>query len=555
MPALGWLVWWITGLLAPGFKINQELPHLVQRWFFPDADLSSLTPLAWSWVAIGLIITAFVIGAMDADDAEGGSGGGTALVVLASVAAVVVLVWPLPAGLWDNDKDAGRYYSSATVFHVPDITRPPGSVGDLVRGARQGDGRGCDRLGRHDVRACIKIGNTLPSLRWEARTSSLLAARTAMNNAASPVQRVDVMEPTLTYLWGEAENTGRWSAVLDGSGIRQPMYGVAEWDGTTNTAKVCRFTPGHRIGRAFEGSRKNSLRNLLAERHPTLLYDDTDIWGYCENDRPVIVIPVQRQIGHAGRTVMTAAGVLILRGSPSGRPATVHRSHVRPGELPGPVYPISLVRDQRKATQWAAGREFRNRSSFGFEASDFETQGDNRGEYLLRGRDRRLYYVTPLRPRDSRSEALVAYGLVPADQSDIGRLNRYDVHVLADGDRSIASLATLKAQAVAHVSGPASPFPNFLNSGGRLQEFLPLGGDLWRVYGVQNGQTVFYVDLTATGRVKPKTVAPGSSGDQAQPPSPSPTRSGCGRPVRELTDRQLAECLGQFAGEVRRRAD
>ncbi|WP_200827305.1 hypothetical protein [Thermomonospora echinospora] len=560
MPALAWLLWWVLALLMPGFRINQSYAHLLRRWFFPDGDLTAVTALGWLWVAAGLVVTALAVGWIESE-AFDFDAGAAALAWGSAVLAVVVLAWPFTAVLWDNDKDAGRYYSGATVFHVPDLDRPPGSLTDLLRGARPGDGRACDRLGGHDVRSCVKKDTAYSSLRWEARTSSLAAARTAMNNAASPVQRVDVMDMTLTYLWGEADNTGRWSAVLDGSGIRQPMYGVAEWDGVTNTARVCRFAGDYRIDRAFGGSRKNSLRNLLAERYPRLVYDDTDIWGYCENDRPVVVIPVQRQIGYAQRTVQTSGGVLVLRGSAGGRPVVQYRPRARPGELPGPVYSISLVRAQRDATQWSAGREHRNRSSFGFEPSDFETQSENPGEYLLRGSDKRLYYVTPLTPRGSESQALIAYGVAPADQSDSGRLNRYDVYVLADGDPQVASLGTLKAQAVAHISGPSSPYPNFLNSGGALQEFVPLGGDTWRVYGVQNGQTAFYIDLSATGRVRPKTVAPGQDGQEGEDPkvtAPSgeekDRREGCGRSVREMTDRQLTECLGELADELRRRS-
>lgn len=548
LPALAGLVWGLAKLLLP--KAGQTCALALQRWFLPEWSLTALTPQTWLWIAASLIITAVVFAGI----ASEGAGRGGAVPAMAALLALLVLVWPFPVALWDNDKDAGRHYNSATVFHVPDLDRPPGSMTDLMRSLRPGDGRECDRLGGHDVRACIKQDTAVSALRWEARTSSLAAARTAMNEAASPVQRVDVMDSTLTYLWGEAENTGRWSALLDGSGDNRPLYGVAEWDGTVNAARVCRFTGGYRIDRAFGGVGRNSLRDLLAERHPGLIYDDTDIWGYCEGERPVIVIPAQRQIRYAQRTVKTAGGVLVLRGSASGRPIVEHRPRVRPGELPGPAYSISLVRAQRDATQWAAGREHRRESSFGFEPSSFETQSANPGEYLLRGSDKRLYYVTPLTPRGSKSQALIAYGVAPADQSDSGRLNRYDVYVLADDDPLVASLGTLRARAVAHISGPSSPYPNFLNSGGELQEFVPMGGGAWRVYGVQDGRTAFYIDLSVSGRDRPKTVSSAQREPEAEEEAGERAGGECGRPLRELTDRQLADCLGEFADELRRRS-
>ncbi|WP_157995962.1 hypothetical protein [Thermomonospora amylolytica] len=118
----------------------------------------------------------------------------------------------------------------------------------------------------------------------------------------------------------------------------------------------------------------------------------------------------------------------------------------------------------------------------------------------------------------------------------------------------VTDVARLRARAVAHISGPSSPYPNFVNSGGELQEFTPLGGESWRVYGVQNGQTAFYIDLSASGRVTPRTVTPGGNAPQPVPPGNEEQGDGCGGPVREMTDRRLADCLGRFADELRRRS-
>jgi hypothetical protein len=479
----------------------------------------------------------------------------TGAAVLALLGAAVVVVWPLPTALWDNDKDAGRYYNGTTVFHVPALNDPPGSVADLVTGSRPG-GNGCDRIGRHDVPSCIKVDNAYPAMRWESRTSSLASARTAMTEAASPVQGIDVMSTSLTYIWGKAPNTGRWSAILDGSGSSHPTYGVAEFDGTTNTTQVCRFTGDHRFGRAFNGSGTNDLRHLLAERYPKLVFGDQDVWGYCVADRPVIVVVVQRQLAQHSRTVRTAAGVLVLKGTRDGDPDITYRSKVGPGELPGPVYPITLTRVQRDATSWAAGRVNR-KHSFGFRTSDFSTQKANPGEYLLRGADHRLYYVTPLIPRGTKSQSFVAYGIASADQVENGRLNRYDVYTLATGDPLIANLNSLYAKAVPFVQ----------QTGAELEQFIPLGADRWRVYGVRSGQTAFYIDLSATDQIQPKAVAPGgqevpSAGTPATPGAPSgPTAAStpgkatdCGTSPAKLTDRQLARCLADFADELRRRS-
>jgi hypothetical protein len=557
LPALIGFFWSVGRFVAPGCGIDRAVALWVQRMFLPHGGPAGATGWFWLWVASMLPLTALVIGFdWDLDLGPGLAGRFPAGVsVLALLGSAVVVVWPLPAALWDNDKDAGRYYNGTTVFHVPSLSDPPGVVADLVTGSGPG-GNGCDRVGTHDVPSCIKVDNAYPAMRWESRTSSLASARTAMTEAASPVQGVDVMSTSLTYIWGAAPDTGQWSAVLDGSDSSHPAYGVAEFDGTTNSTQVCRFTGDHRFDRAFNGTGKNDLRHLLAERHPQLVFDDHDVWGYCVGDRPVIVVVVQRQIAYHNRTVRTAAGVLLLRGTRDGDPDITYRPKVGPGELPGPVYPITLTRVQRDATSWAAGRVNREHS-FGFRTSDFSTQKANPGEYLLRGADHRLYYVTPLTPRGTKSQAFVAYGIVPADQVENGRLNRYDVYTLGTGDPLIANLNSLYAKAV----------PFMQQTGTQLEQFIPLGADRWRVYGVRSGQTVFYLDLSATDQIQPKAVAPGgqeapSGGTPATPGTPSgpslPGKPGkatdCGTSPAKLNDRQLAQCLAGFADELRRRS-
>jgi hypothetical protein len=546
IPALIGAVWLLFRLVMPGLTVTQDFGLWLRRQFLPYDGAFALPAVVWLWIGVGLLLTAIAVGvAEDVDDGlelrrRGAAVRGAFRVCVAVGAGV--LVWPFPSVLWDNDKDRARFYNGATVFHVPDPAEPPASVAKLVEGSRPGRD-GCDRIGRHDVRSCIKVDNGYPALRWESRTSSLAAARTAMKGAASPAAGVDVMETTLTYQWGASPNTGQWSAVLDGSGSRTPAYGVAQWDGRTNSAQVCRFGGDHRFDRAFGGGDGNSLRNLLASRYPRLIYTDKDIWGYCQGDEPVIVLAVQRQISYRDRTVTVAAGVLTLRGTPGGHPEITYKPRVGPGELPGPVYPISLVRTQRDAAQWAAGRGERA-SSFGVEPTDFATQRANPGEYLLRGADHRLYYVTPMTPRDSSSELFVAYGVVPADQVDSGRLNRYDLYTLADGDQNIADLNALSVKAKS------------VSCGGELEQFIPLGGQNWRVYGVDGGQTLCYIDVSVNGQVQPRTVArPGAETAPAAPGTGQGAKSECGRPPGEMGDRQLAECLADFADELRRRAN
>jgi hypothetical protein len=540
-PAFIGLLWLLFRWIGPGTGGDRAIALWVQRWFFPNGP--HLTGWFWIWVAIHLVITAIVVGVPD--EYMGPIGWGWSI---PAIAAVVVLVWPFPSSLWDNDKDLARYYNKATVIHVPSLSDPPASVTALLTGARQGGG-GCARVSKHDVPSCIVQDNGYASMRWESRTSGLASARTAMTQAASQAQGVDVMAASMTYVWGSRPNTGQWSAILDGSGSQQPVYGIAQWDGESNATTVCRFTGDHKSDRAFGGSGMNNLRHLLAEKYPRLFFDDDDVRGYCSDDRPVIVISVMRQVGFKNRTAQVAAGVLVLRGTPDGHPDITYQKTVKPGDFPVPTYPIALARVQRGSTAWAAGRRNHN-ENFGFQVSDFETQKANPGEYNLRGADGRLYYVTPLTPRGTQSQAFVAYGIVANDEVTNGRLNRYDLYVQATNDPSIANLASLNAKA--SLIGA--------QNGASLEGYIPLGGDRWRVYGVRNGQTVFYINLSVSDQLQPETVLSGQGETQPQPsqqptqqPSQQPSSTDCGKPPGRLDNKQLAKCIADLGDELRRR--
>jgi hypothetical protein len=564
MPAAAWLFWAVLHFLFGGIGVWEQWWRLtvVRSWWLPGGGLGHPTFLFWLWVAIGLAGTAFIMGGGLDDRYVDTAPGGTPVAVAAGIGAAVVVAYPMPVALWDNDKDAGRHYNAATVFHDTKGAAPPSSLGYLLEGSRPG-GAGCDARGRHDVASCIRHDRLEGIRSFEGRTSSFASAHAMMEHAASPAPKVDAWEPSITYFYNSVPGqVGVWSAILDGSGKATPTYGIATWDGKTNNVQVgCRFNVGanNRFDRAFAGQRGNSLRNLLAEKYPDYRYDDSDVWGYCKGDRPVIVVAVSRQEAVGHRTVDTAAGVLILEGGRDGV-AHRHQANVKAGELPGPVYPDSLVERQTDATAWAAGRKWRQRASFGFKPTTDDVQAGNTSEYLLRGPDRRLYFVTPLSPNASKSQAFIAYAVTAADAVTSGRLNRMDVYVLPDGDRRVANLNTLVGQATNAVR---SADPTFLNTKGELEEFTPLGGDMWRVFGVRRGITEFYVDLSATGRTAPRTVAVAGAPPAGQTPpagqapqpgqTPAPSASPCAKPPRQMDQREIADCMKALSDELRTR--
>ncbi|MFD8749534.1 hypothetical protein ACFV0O_00900 [Kitasatospora sp. NPDC059577] len=574
MPLVAVVVWLVKHFAFGGFgQQDQSYVLLLQQELFPHGGVLDATPLFWIWAAVGLCGT---VGAVVYVAGESGAGFGGRWVRLALVVTVLAVVGSLVrvgTGLWDDDKDAGRFYAAATVLDVPEGgAGTPRSVLPVTEHTRPGDGVRCDLVGTADVPACVKTA-PMPDFDFEARTASYAAATKALTDSAGLTSGVHLMGHSLHYLPDASRGGGVWTAVLDGSG-EQPMEGVAVWDGRSNSVATCAFRGDHAFGRAFAGSGAVSLRNLLAERFPELVYSDQDIWGYCDGAdprtaRPVVVVSVARQIGWRQRTVLEPAGVLVLRGSPDGRPAVTYRAEVAPGELPGAVYPASVVRDQIHEVQWLGGRGAKDDRGFGYDHTSAATNAGNPGEFLLRSKaDGHLYYVTPLVPRESSSQLVVGYAVLQADRAG-GGLNELHVYVRGDDAPSV-NLDVLAGRMVSYMAQQTS-ITISAGQGGALQELVPFGRDMWRGFVDFNGQTQDYIDLSGDATVTPNLVSlngsitPPGGGQPAPAPAPAPTATpapapgasaptgGCGGDPGQLTTGQLAACVAELSRQLQGR--
>ncbi|MFF2546874.1 hypothetical protein ACFVUY_30545 [Kitasatospora sp. NPDC058063] len=559
MPLVALLVRLVKHTVFGGFgQQDQSYALLIEREFLPHGGVLDAAPLFWLWVAIGLCGTVGVVTYVAQESGAGYGGWRVRLALAAVLLAVAGSLVRTGTGLWDDDKDAGRFYAAATVLDVPaGGAGTPRSVLPVTEHTRAGDGTRCDLVGTADVPACVKTA-PMPDFDFEARTASYAAATKALTDSAGLTSGVHLMGHSLHYLPDASPGGGVWTAVLDGSG-EQPMEGVAVWDGRSNSVTTCAFRGEHAFGRAFAGTGAVSLRNLLAERFPDLVHSDQDIWGYCDGTdprtaQPVVVISVARQTGWRQRTVLEPAGVLVLRGSPDGRPSMTYRADVAPGELPGAVYPASVVRSQIHEIQWLGGRGAKDDRGFGYAHTSASTNAVNPGEFLLRSRaDGHLYYVTPLVPRESSSQLVVAFAVLQADRVG-GGLN--DLHVYVRGDDSPSvNLDVLASRMVSYMAQQTS-ITISAGQGGALQEIVPFGRDMWRGFVDFNGQTQDYIDLSGDATVTPNLVS--LSGDITAPggrPAPAPTAAptpaapaaGCGGDPGQLTTGQLASCVAELS--------
>lgn len=570
IPAVIFVTWAFAAFVTPGIgDWRRDIELGIQLQLLPNGlDLTAATPWFWIMMFIGCLGSVGIIAAVD-EETPGRRGSvidrGICLGLVITALASAVFSWN---GFWDNDKDEARYYNGSTVFYSPtlDLNKAPSSLNEMLKGATPSNNKDCTLVSRHDMPSCIKEGS-LPDNNWEARTSSLAGAQYYLGKKTGDKSGVNLMPETVTYLYNKDTVGGKWSGIRDGSEKRNPLYGVVEWNGQGDPTECFFNRNDYNINRAFNGTYSNSLVNLISERYRQYFWDNNDMWGYCDGDKPVIVIPMKREISYNVRTVETAAGVLIMRGSQSGDPSFDFHENIKEGELPGPVYPASLVTKQRNMLEWAAGRGLKN-ANYGYEATDADAQTGNSSEYLLRDKDtKRLYWVSPMTPRGD-SQLFVAYARTPADTMSNGNLNTFSTYVLDDNDPRQVNLDTLD-NTVKQVVG--SQDPAFVSSGGRIVEYLPLDNTTWQVYAERGGQPVYVITIPRdeaiskptigrildNGTVLPSQAVTVGGSNTGQPNQTTPPQGGsqvgCDKPVDTMSEPELASCMGKFADEYRRR--
>jgi hypothetical protein len=546
LPAVVYVVKGVNHALFGGLKWTQTY----DLWMFTTLTSGAYLMLFFT---VGLFGSAVILGLNAPDHSRYDKRPSDKIMVDCAIVALAATLVPgslWVKTIWDNDKDAGRYYANSTAFYVENPSSVPDSLQNLVDDANVAEG--CDLLGSHDVRGCVRQG-ALAVEGWDERVSSFTGAQIAIRRKTDGVQRVSLADATVTYLNTKGDQPAVWSGVLDGSGKEQSLYGVAEWAGEGDP-KVCEFSGEFAIKRAFNGERGNSLSNLLADRFPIMRWDIGDVWGYCDNDQPIVVVPVTKPIRWMDRTVDTAAGVILVQGN-HGDVELTHVSDVKAETYRGPVYPASLVAKQREEVKWAAGRKNMDRFSFGYDPSSSDEQGGNVSEFLFRDKKTdRLVYVTPLTLRSSSSEVFVAYSVTYADEVSSGQLNELSLYVLDKGDKRLINIDQLAAEANDWMSRNVG---TFRANGGHLIEFTPIDGDTWRVFGEMGGQVVYRLDISASRRVAPKLVSLGAydeqqSSSQSDPGQPQ-DNSGCVTDLSTLSGGDLAKCLRSVTDEASRR--
>lgn len=412
-----------------------------------------------------------------------------------------------------------------------------------------------DRLlaGGHDLQPTIVPDKPIEYLAagFDERPASLVGAQKIMSERSTGDSRAEVLEDTLAYLPAES-GTGRWTAIRDGEGKRVHIDSIVEWDGAAENIRQCRFKGENRLDYAVTGSYSNSLADAVRSQYDGMYWTLSDAYGFCDNnDVPVLVLPMKMDVYSGARTVEVPAGVITVRGSQSGDAVIEYLSSVSKGEIPGPVYPLSIAVKQREAANWSAGHKWAD-SGFGFEPVEITSNEGNQSEYVLRSMlDESNYYVTPLTARDSKSQAIVAASIIASDRVTKGQLNLIRVQVHHEDDEGILTEQDLERRArdILRRVDPA-----FLNKGqdGELQEFIPAADGTWSAFAVQSGQPRYLLRIRP-GQLDQAVELNGGEIGRVLAESSSTTSGGVANPVPAGGD--TADLAGLSEAELQAQLD
>ena len=464
------LVWWLIAAIA-GLMWDQAGFSAWRAYMVGVSPMSrSGQVLSLVWVAICFGVAAFASYDEDENPVPG---------VLITVAAVVVCIGMIVSSMTTDSKlEAAPFVRSVSIEYA-DKDAPPRILARLLEG-------------QHDVGpARIVAGEPINYLAsgFEERPASLAGAQRIMSERATGSSKADILDDTYAYI-SDREGGGRWTGIRDGNGKRIHIDSIVEWNGDAEQVHQCRFEGKNRLDAAITGNFANSLSDRIREQVGASVYWSlSDVYGYCDtDDNPVIVMPVKMDRWNGSRSIEMPAGVIVVRGSESGSPAIEYKRSVESGEIPGPVYPISVATKQREMVNWSAGRKWHNNDAFGFEPVDIDANAENPADYNLRSQeDGRMYFVTPLTAKGTRSQVIQAISFVPSDTVTYGQLNTIRVQVHGDEDGDVLTEQDLERRArdILRRVDPA-----FLNEGqrGRLEEFIPGEDGNWVVFATQSGQ-------------------------------------------------------------------
>lgn len=217
----------------------------------------------------------------------------------------------------------------------------------------------------------------------------------------------------------------------------------------------------------------NNLGRRIAEERRWVSYSSDDVYAYCDNGVPEVVVPLKAQEGWLVVT-QVPAGVAIYDG------ATDQLTFADAATLPGPSYPLSLAASQRESTtalgtfaDYVFGRA-------GWETTEEDVNSGNATEFVLPRLDGgEPTYVTPLTGRGSAT-AISALSYM-AGTPVAGQRSPLHVHRITPW----VSISAIDQR----IRADYQDIPNWQAL--RIMELAPVNAEQW-VATIGNDQNVLY---------------------------------------------------------------
>lgn len=290
----------------------------------------------------------------------------------------------------------------------------------------------------------------------------------------------------------------------------------------------------------------HSLSWKIHAKSPTAHYDVDDSYAYCEDDRPVVVVPLWKWEGlftatkvPNGAAVYTVDGVQIM-----------NANELEEAGIEGPTYPRSIAELQRESinANGSLGDYLGQRYGYDTTTKDEEdSNAENSTEFTLINDDGVTRYVTPLTPRGD-SSSITAISEIDARQDGEGR-SEVRVNTSPDLTSTSTLVTTIKESSVEGDNAWTTRWA----SGMRVYEILP-GKDGHWVASIGQGQAVSYrADIAPDGSVTVVNSDTGASSEDDEEKE-SVTVPG-DTPLADMTEEQLLDQIQTATEELQKRQE
>lgn len=329
----------------------------------------------------------------------------------------------------------------------------------------------------------------------------------------------------------------------------------------------CTFSDNAR--HALGGDFTHSLGRLINEKARGTNWSESDSYGLCEEDgTPLVIVPLKKQVGWFIVTEVPA-GVAVYNGHTDEVTIETDTS-----KLEGATYPLSLAARQREGSDALGGWWQRVRDQIGWRPAAGEVNSANSKEFVLGGKDGKMYYVTPL-SNQGNSTGIAAVSVLNADDEQYGKLATLNVHVT---DPTWVSVEAVESR----IKADYQDIPNWQTIS--VQEVVPISSTRW-VATLGNDQNTQY-RIEGTGDLSPipgvaddaVTCLYQGTGERPQrcgtralvdgngigtqygpnqstlPPPPNAAAPHPNGDVAKMSDGELAALLRQIADELARRS-